>query len=354
MVVSVVLIAGVSQLNILVGHHYCGREERSSYDNITPVGTCRAHIYHKQAVTMQMIRDADAMMAAIVASFRSALASSTWLRGTAREAALRKLDHMKYHVGNPSGRRSDAAFVEELYAPLPDVTEDRFFTSWREALALSRHQTWADQTAWQYDAAEANAAYYRHANIALLPTAILHQPFFFADGPLALNYGGLGSIMAHEIMHGYDADGSYYDENGAFNPWGTEEFAVAFTNRTICVRRSYKSVEKLMARQDIVDDVIDSEQLADFVGVRVAHKAYNLLPADERLMQLPGVDMTAERLFFISHCVKLCEDQRVVAERYAPASSRCIVPLMNMPEFAASFMCSQGTLMNPAHKCDFW
>ncbi|XP_075744545.1 endothelin-converting enzyme homolog [Rhipicephalus microplus] len=160
--------------------------------------------------------------------------------------------------------------------------------------------------------------------------------------------------MAHEIMHGYDADGSYYDENGAFDPWGTEEFAVAFTNRTICVRRSYKSVEKLMARQNILDDVIDSEQLADFVGVRVAHKAYNSLPADERLMQLPGVDMTAERLFFISHCVKLCEDQRMVAERYAPASFRCIVPLMNMPEFAASFKCSQGTLMNPAHKCDFW
>ncbi|XP_075744546.1 neprilysin-2-like [Rhipicephalus microplus] len=157
--------------------------------------------YLRMTVTMQMIRDAEAMMAAIVASFRSALASSTWLRGTAREAALRKLDHMKYHVGNPSGRRCDAAFVEELYAPLPDVTEDRFFTSWREALALSRHQTWADQTAWQYDAAEVNAAYYRHANVALLPTAILHQPFFFADGPLALNYGGSGSVRKANMLN---------------------------------------------------------------------------------------------------------------------------------------------------------
>ncbi|KAL1460327.1 hypothetical protein MTO96_027563 [Rhipicephalus appendiculatus] len=271
--------------------------------------------YLRMTVTLEMIRDAKAMMAAIIASFRSVLASSTWLKGTAREAALRKLDHMKYHVGNPSGRQFDAAFVEELYAPLPDVSEGRFFTSWRKALALSRHQTWADQTTWQYDAAE---------------------------------------IMAHELMHGYDADGSYYDENGAFDPWGTEEFAVAFTNRTICVRRSYKSVEKVMARQEIVDDTIDSEQLADFVGVRVAHQAYSSLPNDKRMVQLPGVDLTAERLFFVNHCVKLCEDEGRAAERYAPPSSRCIVPLMNMPEFAASFKCSQGTLMNPVHKCDFW
>ncbi|KAH7956284.1 hypothetical protein HPB52_007878 [Rhipicephalus sanguineus] len=310
--------------------------------------------YLRMTVTLEMMRDAEAMMAAIIVSFRSILASSTWLKGTAREAALRKLDHMQYHVGNPSGRRFDAAFVEELYDPLPDVLEDRFFTSWRKALALSRHQTWADQTTWQYDASKVNAAYYKHANTVLLPTAILQRPFFSADGPLALNYGGLGAIMAHEIMHGYDAEGSYYDENGAFEPWGTEEFALAFTNRTLCIRGSYKSVEKLMARQEIVDDTLDSEQLADFVGVRTAHRAYRSLPDDQRAMRLPGIDMTAERLFFVSHCVKLCEGQSRAAERYAPASSRCIVPFMNMPEFAASFNCSQGALMNPAHKCDFW
>ncbi|KAH6933923.1 hypothetical protein HPB50_018845 [Hyalomma asiaticum] len=256
-------------------------------------------------VNLQMTREAEEMMAKVIASFRAILASSEWLRDTAREAALRKIDNMQYHVGNPSGRRYDADFVEQLYAPMPDVSEDRFFTSWRKALTLTRHQAWADQTTWQYDASLVNAAYIKQVNAVLLPTAILQRPFFFEDGPAALNYGGLG--VAHP-----------------------------------------------MARQEVIDHVRDSESLADFVGIRTAFRAFNSLPECQRNMKLPGIDMTAERLFFVNHCAKLCEDQAGGSVRYAPARSRCIVPIMNMPEFSDAFKCSLGTPMNPLKKCDFW
>nr|XP_054929718.1 membrane metallo-endopeptidase-like 1 [Dermacentor andersoni] len=241
-----------------------------------------------------------------------------------------------------------------LDAPLPDVDHKRFFTAWRNALSLSRHQVWADQTSWQFDETEVNAHYTKNLNIVIIPTAILQQPLFFFDSPPALNYGGIGTIMAHEIMHGYDADGTNYDRNGNFKPWGTEEFAVAYRKKTDCIRRSHESVGSMMPPQEKLADTMKSENLADFVGTMTAYKAYYLLPGHKRKMQLPGLNITAERLFFINSCVKLCEKNPMAAQRYASSISRCNVPLMNMPEFATAFGCAIGTPMNPPVKCTFW
>ncbi|KAL3211847.1 hypothetical protein MRX96_036242 [Rhipicephalus microplus] len=85
------------------------KPESTADQNVNHLCYARVLMVMKMAVISPYLR---------MTSFRSALASSTWLRGTAREAALRKLDHMKYHVGNPSGRRCDAAFVEELYGQI--------------------------------------------------------------------------------------------------------------------------------------------------------------------------------------------------------------------------------------------
>ncbi|XP_065289043.1 neprilysin-1-like [Dermacentor albipictus] len=325
------------------------------YDRVLKVMKLAAvNPYLRATVTPEMLLEAEEMLLAILTAFRTLLVSSTWLKSTARVAAMRKLFYLQYHIGGPSSRRHDAAHVEELYAPLPDVDPNRFFTSWRKALSLSRHQIWADQTSWQFDEAEVNAHYKNNLNILIIPTAILQQPLFFFESPPALNYGGIATIMAHEIMHGYDSGGTGYDRKGNFNPWATREFGKAYKRKTDCIRRSHEYVANMMHPQEKLVDTSTLENLADFVGTMTAYKAYYLLPDHKRKMRLSGLNMTAEHLFFINSCVKLCGKNPMAAGRYASSASRCIVPLMNMPEFAAAFGCAIGTPMNRQMKCTFW
>lgn len=116
----------------------------------------------------------------------------------------------------------------------------------------------------------------------------------------------------------------------------------------------HRSQRKMKARQAVIDDTTDSENLADFAGCAIAHAAYASLPARQRKLTLPGLNLTAEHLFFVGHCAKWCENMRQTAARYAPGRSRCIVPLMNMVEFSDVFGCAPGTPMNPPKKCAFW
>ncbi|KAH7955871.1 hypothetical protein HPB52_004679 [Rhipicephalus sanguineus] len=183
---------------------------------------------------------------------------------------------------------------------------------------------------------------------------MLQAPFFFFDSPPALNYGGIGTIMGHEIMHGYDVQGSNYDERSHFDPWRTEQIGQEYANRTFCIRRSHRAALKMRSQEEMVNDTRDSENLADFVGTLTAYAAFASLPPPERDIELSGLNMTAEQIFFISRCVQWCEEEPLIGDRYAPSRSRCLVPLMNMPQFSAAFACPAGTPMNPRKKCTFW
>ncbi|KAH7959377.1 hypothetical protein HPB49_010629 [Dermacentor silvarum] len=247
--------------------------------------------YLQSIVKPFMLEQVRTMLANIRNVFRDAFNFSTWVKGEVRESALRKLDRMKSYVGSPG--------------PFPDVPKDAFFPTWINAVSLSSHYIWTDQTTWLYDEAAVNALYQVLYNAIVIPTAIIQRPFHFYEGPLALSYGGLGALT-------------------------------------------------LRARQQELDDTLDSENLADFVGARIAYDAFTSLPHHERILKLGGLNISAERLFFISHCVKSCAEYGQLTSQYAPFRSRCIVPLMNMPEFSNAFGCVAGQPMNPKKKCNFW
>ncbi|KAH7957417.1 hypothetical protein HPB52_018727 [Rhipicephalus sanguineus] len=132
----------------------------------------------------------------------------------------------------------------------------------------------------------------------------MHPSFLYLYGPIGLNYGGLGMLTTNVPQ--------------AFN------------------------------------DTVDSENLADLVGTTIAYAAFASLSEKYKSEKLVGFNMTSEQLFFVNHCVKWCAHLSKSTERYAPFRSRCIVPLMNMPEFSRAFGCSAGTRMNPREKCTFW
>ncbi|KAL1415632.1 hypothetical protein MTO96_029119 [Rhipicephalus appendiculatus] len=243
-------------------------------------------------------------------------------------------------------RRLDPEFVEEIYKPYPDAPLDRFFPTWIKALSHASHYMWIDKTTPLYKEDDTNAYYTPGEQTLIIPPGIMHSPFLYLYGPIALNYGGLGMVVGHEFMHQFDVN------NIKISYW-TDEFRKEYTERTLCLRRAHKSVLSTNVLQDL-DDTVDSENLGDFVGTMTAYAAFASLPEKYKSLKLAGLNMTSEQLFFVNHCVKWCAELGDTGERYAPFRSRCIVPLMNMPEFSRAFGCSEGTRMNPRKKCTFW
>ncbi|KAL1473892.1 hypothetical protein MTO96_038390 [Rhipicephalus appendiculatus] len=162
--------------------------------------------YFQQATPPYMVSRTKVMESRIRDTYEKALNSSSWITSHIRAKALNKLTGMKIYVGSP-GRRLDPEFVEEVYKPYPDAPLDHLFPTWIKALSFSAHEPWADQTYPLYDESAVNAVYYNHENLVIITTGMMHDPFLYPYGPLALNYGGLGMILAHEMTHAFDVAG---------------------------------------------------------------------------------------------------------------------------------------------------
>ncbi|KAL1484191.1 hypothetical protein MTO96_032724 [Rhipicephalus appendiculatus] len=311
------------------------------------------YFYH--ATPQYMLSRTKVMVSRIRKTYEEVLNSSSWVNAHIRAEALNKLIDMTIYVGG-AGRRLDPEFIEDVYKPYPDAPLDRLFPTWIKALSFSAHEPWADQKYPLYDESVVNAEYHTYANLVIITTGMMHDPFLYPYGPLALNYGGLGMIIAHEITHAFDVTGietlnksKRPEELRLFN-----EFKEEYTKRALCFRHQHKSILSAIGHHEALNDTADSENLADIVGTVIAYAAFDSLPPKNKRGILAGIDMSPEQLFFINYCVKWCAEHSTQPPNYAPFRSRCIVPLMNMPEFSTAFRCAAGSPMNPRKKCTIW
>ncbi|KAL1421515.1 hypothetical protein MTO96_023077 [Rhipicephalus appendiculatus] len=332
--------------------------------NHTPSDACFEHVreampfaltstYYHTVVRPFELEGVRRMVSDIRNAFRETFESSSWVTGEDRKISIRKLDKLRAFVGSP-GRYLEVSFVEDIYRPLPDVPRYRLFPSWIKALSLSTHQKWADQTTYIYDDSVVGAFYAPGMNAIIIPTATIQRPLYYHEAPKALNYGSLGVIAGHEIMHAYDVRGIEVDDMKRVRSWPSRTYREEYTKRTLCLRASHRAALRRRPRQAQIDNSIDSENLADLAGVRATYKAYSSLPSNQRSLTLAGLNISADGLFFVGHCIKMCAQYSQLTAQYAPFRSRCIVPLMNMPEFSRAFGCTAEQPMNPTNKCTFW
>ncbi|XP_077524264.1 neprilysin-3-like [Amblyomma americanum] len=182
-------------------------------------------------------------------------------------------------------------------------------------------------------------------------------PIFILDAAAAMNYGGFGQIVGHEMMHAYDVRGIKLTHEGRSAKYNATDTLQEYERKVLCLRASYQKAEDSRART--LDQTIDAEGFADYTGILLAHEAFRRLADDQRTRTVPDVGLTADQAFFVAHCIKWCNADKVNKTRpfrgaYWHSRSRCIVPLQNMPEFAQAFSCRHGDYMNPDNRCDFW
>ncbi|VDK72424.1 unnamed protein product [Anisakis simplex] len=180
----------------------------------------------------------------------------------------------------------------------------------------------------------------------------------------AVNYGSIGSVIGHEITHGFDDQGSQFDKDGNLLDWWDQATKEQFNKRTGCIVEQYSKFSLPGTDVHVNGLLTQGENIADNGGVKEAYKAYKNRVKKSRKdeKRLPGLEKyTNDQIFFMSFAQSWCGKSKPAAAReliltdpHSPPQFRVEGAAVNQPEFAEAFQCASGTAMNPVTKCDVW
>ena len=217
-----------------------------------------------------------------------------------------------------------------------------------------------DPDEWFMPPQTVNAYYNPQRNEIVFPAAILQPPFFDPEADDALNYGGIGAVIGHEMIHGYDDQGSRFDPKGNFENWWTEEDAAGFSALTGQLIEQFNAYEA--APGQFVDGKLTlGENIADLGGLAVAHDALQRAREGEEDPMIDG--LTQDQRFFLNWATvwrrNFTDEElkvRLATDSHAPASFRAAGAPSNLPAFAEAFDCKPGDAMvrGEDERIDIW
>jgi putative endopeptidase len=207
-----------------------------------------------------------------------------------------------------------------------------------------------DRTEWGMTPPTVNAYYNPAMNEIVFPAGILQPPFFDANADDAVNYGGMGSVIGHEMTHGFDDQGAQYDAQGNLRNWWSASDLEKFKRGTGLVASQYDAYTVLDSVH-VNGRLTLGENLADYGGLSVAYAALEKALAEKGR---PGLidGFTPEQRFFLAwaqiwraNTTPEAQRLRINTDPHSPGRWRTNGPLSNMPEFAAAFGCKAGDPM---------
>jgi putative endopeptidase len=289
----------------------------------------------------------------LVADLRAVLgdriAGLEWMGEATKKAARKKLDAFAVKMGYPDTWR-DFSGLQLGRGPLVDnVLKTTIFNFDYDIGKLARP---VDRGEWLMSAPTVNAYYYPPRNEIVFPAGILQPPFFFADADAAVNYGAIGSVIGHEMTHGFDDQGSQFDEIGNLRNWWQESDRAAYTSRTDLVVQQYDAYEPLDGVH-INGKLCLGENIADLGGLKVAFAAFERYLARES-EPAPLDGFTARQRFFMGYAQEWRSKFREEAQRvrlnidpHSPGRYRVLGPLSNLSEFFDAFSRDGGAMERP-------
>lgn len=288
-------------------------------------------------------------------AMRKGIQDVDWMTDATRKEALAKLGTFRRKIGYPDAWRDYARLEVRPDDLVGNSLRANRFEHGRQMAKLGKP---VDPNEWLMSPPTVNAYYNPLENEIVFPAGILQPPFFDRALDDAVNYGGIGAVIGHEITHGFDDQGRQFDKEGNLKDWWTEADAAAFGKRAACVDDQYSSYVA-------VDDVNVNgkltlgENVADLGGLRIAYMA--LQEALEGTSRQPIDGFTPEQRFFLGWGRVWCTNQRPELERmlaqtdpHAPAPTRVNGVVSNSPEFAAAFSCKAGQPMVRDQRCRVW
>jgi putative endopeptidase len=261
-------------------------------DNI--IGEALGKLYVARFFPPEAKAKAETLVSNILKAYEADIGTLTWMSPATRQKALDKIHQFTPHIGYPDAWRDYSAYVVTRDDLIGDVQRGAEFEWNRE---LKRIDDPVDKSEWDMTPPTVNAYYQRSLNGIFFPAAILQPPFFDPNADDAVNYGGIGAVIGHEISHGFDDQGSKYNGLGALEDWWTDDDRKAFDARTTVLSDQFDTYEPLPGLHVIGRNTL-GEDIADLAGLNIALKAYHISLNGQPAPLLDG--FTGDQRFFLS------------------------------------------------------
>ncbi len=306
--------------------------------------------------------EAKQNMEQLVAALKKALGDDIqalpWMSEDTKKQAEVKLDEFRQKIGYPDKWRDYSKF---------EVTRTNFITDldhsaeFRFNYELNKVGKPVDEKEWGMTPPTVNAYYAPPMNDINFPAGILQPPFYDFSKDPAVNFGGIGVVIGHEMTHGFDDEGSKYDGHGNVKPWWTDADRKAFDERLQCEIDEYGSFEPVPGVH-LNGKLTLGENTADNGGIRIAWQALLATLAEEGKSIDDKIDgYTEAQRYFISFAQIWCENRseqtsRVAAkvDPHSPGMFRTDGVVRNFDEFGKAFGCHKGQPMMPEDACRVW
>jgi putative endopeptidase len=328
---------------------------------VTLVDTQIGEALGKLYVDAYFPAESKAKMLGLVGDIRTAMQGRIerldWMSPATKTRAQEKLAAFRVKIGYPDKWRDYSDLVVkdgDLYGNVKRATA--FDWDFR----VGRLGGPVDKAEWGMTPPTINAYYNPTGNEIVFPAAILQPPFFDPEGDAAVNYGGIGGVIGHEMTHGFDDQGRRYDGTGKLTDWWSPEDAAKFQAQAVKLGKQYGAFEVLPGAK-INGDLTMGENIADLGGLLLALDAYH---ASLKGQPAPVIDgLTGDQRVFLGWAQvwrqKIREDrlrQQLVSDPHSPPQARVDVPVRNIDAFYDAFGVKAGDPMYvpPADRVRIW
>jgi putative endopeptidase len=321
------------------------------------LGEALGEVYVKKAFPPAAKARALEMVRNLEAALKSDITTLSWMSEPTRKQALIKLDAFINKIGYPDKWRDYSSLQIDRSSYVANRFRAGAFAKHRDLNKIGKP---VDKTEWGMSPPTVNAYYNPQINEIVFPAGILQPPFFDAEADDAFNYGGMGSVIGHEMTHGFDDQGSQFDSSGNLANWWSEADLKSFKERAQCVIDQFNAfeVEKGLNQNG---KLVAGESIADLGGLVVAYAAFQKAMEGKPRVTIDG--FTPEQRFFLGYARGWATNMRpelkrmlVTIDPHPLAKFRVNGPLANMPQFAAAFQCKAGDAMvrEEAKRCVIW
>lgn len=282
----------------------------------------------------------------LISAYRQSITTLDWMSPATKQQAQKKLSTLMIKIGYPKKWRDYSALEikkDDLIGN--DIRSAQFEYQYQ----LNKLGKPVDRDEWEMTPQTVNAYYNPSLNEIVFPAAILQPPFFNVHADDAVNYGGIGAVIGHEISHGFDDQGSQYDEVGNLRNWWTKADHAQFKKKTSALIAQYNAYSPVKG-YNVNGELTLGENIADNSGLAIAYKAYHLSLGDKEAPVIDG--LTGDQRLYLGWAQvwrsKVRDAQAIVyikTDPHSPAQFRGNGAVVNQPGFYKSFDVKPGDKM---------
>jgi len=307
------------------------------------VGDALGQMYVAKYFPPEAKKKADELVSNLMAVYNDRIQKLDWMSDETKKKALEKLSTIQRKIGYPDKWKDYAGLSIDRSSFYQNILNA---AKWNYEYMVKKVGQPVDRAEWGMTPPTVNAYYNPSLNEIVFPAGILQPPFFNAQADDAVNYGGIGAVIGHEITHGFDDEGRNYDAHGNLNSWWTSEDSAKFTAKAQRIVEQFNGYVVLDSLH-VNGELTLGENIADLGGISISYEAFKRTPQGKGNEKIDG--LTPDQRFFMGFATIWAGSirpemaaQRLITDPHSPAKYRVNGPLSNLQEFYSAFGLKEG------------